>query len=263
MRYSVQLAFTSSPNLGALNISPDGSAFDVELGPPIQVPDSAKNIQLAVVAAAVWNTSPNVSPAFSNDKFTYTTSSAPAGTYTITIPEGLYSLTALGGYLSIEFQANGHSPSLFVLSGASATGQVAITAEVAGDSLDFTAVNSIAPLLGWANAVFTFPVAGGTLFGASVAALNRNDTYLITADFCRGLTFNGRQSRNVIGVIPINVAPGSIINYDPSNLIRVPADDLRGVTISNTRIALVNQVFQPTPTAGELYSFICDLTYEL
>jgi hypothetical protein len=251
-------AFSSSATAGAQQVSADGSEFSVVLAPPLEIPSTASNLELAVVSAAIWNTSPNILTG-ENDEFTYTSTAAPAGTATITIPQGLYSLEALNGYLSLGFVAAGRSSTLFSLSGATATGQVAITAENAGDSIDFTAAASVAPLLGWAAGIYTF-TAGETIFGAGPAAFNRNNTYLITSDICQGLRYNSR-ARNIIGVVPINQPPGSLLNYDPSNLIRVPADDMRGVTVSNARFALKNQDFQATPTANELYSFTCELTY--
>ena len=114
-------AFSSAAGNGATSISPDGSSFEVTLQTPLAIPLGALGAELACYSASVWNTSPNISPAFGNNVWRYTTSTTPAGTYTVSVPEGLYSLTALNAYLSNAFVNNSHSPNLFVLTGDDAT----------------------------------------------------------------------------------------------------------------------------------------------
>ena len=83
--------------------------------------------ELGVVTASIWNNSPNIGPGLGpagvdDNKFQYTTSTAPAGTYSITLPTGLYSLAAISSYMSSRFVNNGHASNLFVFSGQAATG---------------------------------------------------------------------------------------------------------------------------------------------
>ena len=91
-------AFSSAASNGATSISADLSSFEVTLQTPLSIPAGALDAELACYSASVWNTSPNISPAFGNNVWRYTTSTTPAGTYTVSVPEGLYSLTALNTY---------------------------------------------------------------------------------------------------------------------------------------------------------------------
>lgn len=258
----LHLAFSSDPTLGAEQVSADGSSFSVSLGPPLAIPPDARDIEIGVVQASIWNTSPNIAAAFGANTFTYTTTAAPAGTSTITIPDGLWDLASLGGYLSLQFQAAGRSSTLFEFGGAAATGQVAITAQYAGDSIDFTGPTAIWDILGFLPNIIAFATAGQTIFGSALAKFNRNSTIVLTTSLIYGLQFN-RRARGVISIIPIDVAPGSLINYNPSQLIMIDAPELRGATISNIDFALRNQSYEAMPTFGETYAFVVVISYQL
>src|SRR5690242_18384785 len=118
--------FSSDPAAGALNVSTDGTTFTVQLSDPISVPSDAKACHVGVNTAAIWNTSPNIGPELGpagvdDNKFRYTTSTAPAGTYDITFPTGQYSLGAISTYLSSQLTNNGHATNLFTIGGQAAT----------------------------------------------------------------------------------------------------------------------------------------------
>src|SRR5947209_336740 len=89
--------FSSDAADGAQNVSSDGTTFSVSLDTPIRVPSKARACELGIVSASIWNNSPNIGPGLGaggvdDYKFRYTTSVAPAGTYDINFPTGLYSL---------------------------------------------------------------------------------------------------------------------------------------------------------------------------
>jgi len=84
-------------------VNEDGNEFQVTLNTPLTIPASAVNCQAGVIQASVWNTSPNIAVDFTNNSFRFTTAVAPAGTYTITIPDGLESVAGLNSYLSGQF----------------------------------------------------------------------------------------------------------------------------------------------------------------
>ena len=92
--------FSSEEKTGATNISQNGSVFDVILSNPISIPSGAVNAELAIINAQVWYVNPNVSVLLANNKFKFTTTNAPAGTYTLTLPDGLYSLPELNSTIS-------------------------------------------------------------------------------------------------------------------------------------------------------------------
>ena len=87
----INLFFSSSELASAQNVSSDGSRFSVILDNPIKIPQNALNCTLGVVQASIWNTSPNISVLYKNNKFKFTTSkSKNAGTHTILISDGNY-----------------------------------------------------------------------------------------------------------------------------------------------------------------------------
>lgn len=253
------LFLSSNPVVGAENVSPDGSRFEVNLNTPLNIPANAEAIELCVSQAAIWNVSPNVSAAFGNNLFRYITTTAPAGQFDVVIPDGLWSLSGLGSYLSTQFVNNGHSASLFVLSGQDSTQQSVITVTTAGDSVIFTAPNSVGSLLGFVADVVA-PVPNFNAYSENPAAFNRNNSYTIQSNICDGLVVN-RATSGVIATIPITAPPGSQINFDPRQLTWIPAPELRGVSRSRLTFQLGNQDLEATPTAGELYTFVVQIRW--
>ena len=78
--------FNSNPLSGSTNQSADGSQFSVNMNTPLKIPASAISCRMAVLSASIWSTSPNISPAFNNNLFRY--SSDLTVFKTIVIPEG-------------------------------------------------------------------------------------------------------------------------------------------------------------------------------
>ena len=131
-KYNQSFFFSSDTAAGAQNVSSDGTQFSVQLADPIAIPRDAVACELGVLSASIWNTSPNIGPGLGaggvdNNRFRYTTSTASAGTFNITLPTGLYSLAAISSYLSSQFVNNGHASNLFTLGGQGATGLAIIT----------------------------------------------------------------------------------------------------------------------------------------
>ena len=141
-KYNQSFFFSSDTAAGAQNVSSDGTQFSVQLADPIAIPRDAVACELGVLSASIWNTSPNIGPGLGaggvdNNRFRYTTSTAPAGTFNITLPTGLYSLAAISSYLSSQFVNNGHVSKLFTLGEQGATGLAIITILTAGDTARF------------------------------------------------------------------------------------------------------------------------------
>jgi len=170
---SATYIFNSDPVSGAQNTSADGSSFQVTTNSPIRIPRDAIDCKMGVIQAAVWNTSPNISSTFNNNLFKFTTSVAPAGTHTITIPEGLYSVAALSSYLSSQFVNFGYPSNLITISGNEATGQSTVTFLTLGDSVDFTIPNTVRTILGFNSVVIAAPSANYTFFSNNPAQFNR------------------------------------------------------------------------------------------
>lgn len=259
----INIFFSSDENSGAENVSSDGSRFSVILDNPIKIPSNAINCTLGVVSSSIFNTSPNISQDFGNNRFKFTTTFGIGSTHTIIISDGLYSVGDLNSYLSVSFLNLGLPSNLFVIGGVSATGQSTISYLLLGDSVDFTALNTIRTILGFDAGVYTSTLVGQTIYSQAVASFNRNNSYLILSDIISGGIPINSQTPSIIASIPITVAPGSQINYQPFNITEVDASTLVNLSKSNISFSLVNQALQPTPTQNEIYTLLIRIRYTI
>ena len=94
------LIISSNPANGAINRSADGSKFSVQLTNPLYLPENAYNAKLQIVQASIWNNSPNISQSFNNNVMTIQDDD---GTYSVTIPDGLYDIDILYDTLALLF----------------------------------------------------------------------------------------------------------------------------------------------------------------
>ena len=253
--------FNSDTTTGAINVSPDGSVFSVALNNPIVIPKQAVYADGGVAQAAIWNTSPNIAAAFGNNNFTFTTTAVPAGTYSFTIPDGLYSVDGLNAYLSSQFVNLGLPSNLITIGGDFATQRTILTILKMGDSVDFTVPTSVRTVLGFNSEVLTAPAANYTFYSESTAAFNRNNSYIVASNLVSvGIPVNN-QSSGIIASIPISVPPGSQIPYNPQNIIWWDASELIGNPKLNMTFRLLNQALASTPTSGDTWSITVIIRY--
>lgn len=255
---SLSYFFSSDPANGAQNVSTDGSEFTVNLNTPLSLPRDAISATLEITQASIWNTSPNISPQFLNNLLRFQT----AGVfYTITFPEGLYSLKGLENFIGLQLTNLQLSPALFVISGDESTQRTVITFENAGDQIDFTIANSIREVLGFNSRVITAPINSFNEFSDSPASFNRVNSYLIRSNIVgQGVPINNIGA-NIISQVPISVAPGSQINFSPRHPIPVSCHELVGYGKNIFTFTLSDQNLRPTPTSGEYWDFVMVLKY--
>ena len=258
----INIFFSSSEAAGASEVSPDGSRFSVFLNNPIKIPNSAIDCSLSVVQSSIWNTSPNISQEYKNNTFTFTTTNAGnAGTHTIEISDGLYSLSDLNGFISVALLNLSLPSNLITISGLPSTGQSYITFQLSGDSVNFTTNTSVRTILGFDYGIYTATVSIKSIYSQNVAKFNRNNSYLITSDLISGGIPINTISPNVIASVPINVQPGSQINYSPFNITEVDANSLIGLSKSNISFVLLNQDLQSVSTQNEIYTILIRIKY--
>lgn len=263
---TASLQFSSDPSVGAENLSPDGSSFNVSLDSPLSISSAAMSCEAAVVAATVWNTSPNIAAEFENNTFRYTTAQAPAGTFNIVIPDGLYSLDDLDAFLSRTFVNNGHPADLVQLSGDGATQKTVLSIAFTGDSVDFTAPSTVGPVLGWpAPGAFVgpAPVDNYSESSPSEATFNRVNSYIIKSDMVNtGITLNG-DSRSILAGVPIDVPPGSQVVFQPASPRWFDASELIGASRQVLKFFLLDQALRPVPTANEYWTVTVQLRWNI
>ena len=166
MKKQYSIIFSSDPVNGAFNIptAPNnaGSSFSVVLGSnPIVIPKEATSCTLwCPQAVFCWWTMLNIVTG-KNDGFSFTiTSGAAAGTYSITIPQGIYNLTALSNAINIQllntYSALPANPITFAAD--QATQRVVLIFNLANIQVDFTIANSMRDILGfYGTASLEFP----------------------------------------------------------------------------------------------------------
>lgn len=255
--------FNSDTTTGAQNIAANGSSFEVSLNTPISIPKGAVSCEAGVVQAAIWNTSPNIAAEFKNNLFRFTTSQAPAGTYTFTVPDGLYSVAGLASYLAAQFVNLGLPSNLISLSGDNSTQKSILTFLISGDSINFTIANTVREVLGFDSQVLTAPSANYSFYSDNTAAFNRNNSYVIASNLVsQGIPVNS-QSQGIIATVPIAIVPGSQVNYSPQNVVWFDAGELIGNSKINMRFMLKNQNLEATPTSGDTWSFVLVIRYQV
>lgn len=260
----INIFFSSAESAGATDVSDDGSRFSVFLDNPIKIPSSAIDCSLSVVQSQIWNTSPNISLEYKNNTFKFTTSDpGNVGTHEIEISDGLYSLSDLNGFISVALLNLSLPSNLITISGLPSTGQSILTFLLIGDSVDFTTNNSIRTILGFDYGIYTSTISTKSIYSQGVARFNRNNSYLITSDIISGGIPINSISPNVIASVPINVAPGSQINYVPFNTTEVDAMSLIGLSKSSISFVLLNQDLQSVSTQNETYSILIRIKYTI
>lgn len=254
--------FNSDPASGSQSLSADGSSFQVTLDRPLSIPRSAVGALGGVVQASIWNTSPNIAAAFNNNIFQFTTAQAPAGTYTLTIPDGLYSVDGLNTFISAQLVNLGLPASLFTIGGDYSTQKTLLTIELKGDDVDFTVPNSVNAVLGFNAEVLTAPSANYSFYSENTAAFNRVNSFVLASNFVsQGIPVND-QSRGIIASVPINVAPGSQIAFNPQNVVWFDASELIGSSKLNMTFRLLNQNLVAAP-AVDFWSFVMVIKYSV
>ena len=238
---SVSLVFNSDATTGAQNINSTLSAFEVTLNDPLSVPRDAVECTAAITNAAIWNTAYNISASFNNNKLRFTTSVAPAGVKTLTIADGLYSVAGLNAAISTLLINLTLPGTLITISGDDATGKSIVNLSTAGDSIDFTFLNSVREVLGFNSAVITAPSAGYSFFSDNVAQFNRINSWVIASNLVpEGISVDNR-TRGIIGQINIVAKVGKQDSYSPQNLTSFDASSLVGASRTNLRFELLDQ----------------------
>ena len=263
--------FNSSVSSGSVKIGNLGNRFQVQLETPFAIPSDSIYASLEVVSTKVWNVSPNISALIGNNKlyFTY------AGyNFTIQFPDGLYGIDELNKHLSIYFNDSVILPNdLFLFSENPSTQKVSIQINYIGVMINFQFPNSCIDVLGFytthdeINDIFTSTivldsvVAGASFVAPNQARFNRIVNYYITSNLLSdGIPINSK-SMGIIAEIPINVGVGSLVNYLPTNPLKIDCSDLIGQSKQLVSFALLDQEGRDVETSGEDFSLTIVIRY--
>ena len=265
----ISMLVSSDPANGARNISSDGSSFELQLDIPLSVPRDAVNVKVAVEAATIWWTIPNITVGV-NDKFYVTGDDNQVvpvqQNFVITIPQGLYDRSGLNNALLSGLEAAGArvSPTPIVqLLEDSSTQKVQIRLNYTNTSVDFTQVDTCRDILGFNSQVVGPSVSAPlNILADNIAAFNQINSFLIHSDLVgQGIRFNNRYNQTIAQVL-IDVLPGKQIVFQPFNPAKSHLQDLAGSSRKNIRFNLTDDQNRPVNTNTEFWTARLTITYQ-
>lgn len=242
--HQIPLILSSATSNGAINKSPGGDFFEVILQRPVSIPKQAKTATIELNQSTVWNTVYNISTARTNNQFRITTDGS---TFTIVIPDGLYTLGQLEDTIDRELVNQGIGTGALQLIGDEATQKVILSFTKAAQQIDFTVANSCRAILGFDSALYPpAPTAAATnVLAPNLAQFNLIDYYLLRCDIVgNGINING-QYKGVIAKMLISSPPGSQSINQPVNPVRVPIYSRIGQEISRIQCRITDQAGDP------------------
>ena len=219
MQFSSVLQISSR---GASQVTPSKDQFSVTLQPPLHLPRSAYNVYIQVTSASVWNTSPNIITGV-NDRI-YTRVGGENPWLEFVIPQGQYGVDDLNTAIIRGLQNLGLGGA-WNISGDAPTQRVVINVINLESEIDFTQPDTPRLLMGFDSKAIINPTVTH-IYGDNEAQFNNINAFNIRCDIVdSGVSLNGVSSQT-IAVVPITSEPGSLIVYNPTNPLRIPADRL-------------------------------------
>jgi len=255
----ISMIVSSDPAAGAINRSPDGSYFEVQLQDGLQIPKEALNINISVEEATIWWVIPNLITNENNRMYiTGPDTNDVVQNYIIDIPQGLYDLSGINQAILRELENQGaklNPNPLITLSPDEATQKVEIRFNYNTVSIDFTNNDTPREILGYNSQVLgPYPAVPVNILADSIAALNQVNYFLLHSDLTnKGIRFNNNYSQ-VIGQVLIDVRPGSQIVSRPFNAPKINSPELAGSQRSNLKFWITDDKNRPVNTNGEYFS---------
>jgi hypothetical protein len=258
------MIFSSADDNNPVNKSLDGSEFSVILDTPVSFPPDSFDCTIEVVQASVWNSVPNISITLNNNKF-YVYYGGDSTLYTVTFPDGLYSLSSLNSQISKSLINQGAPGDTVILTGNQSTQSVVISFPYVGSYVDFTLPQTCRGVLGFDNRLA--PLTPTTIVDQSEnadspAKFNNVEYFLLKSDIVQGSIPTNRVSSDTIALVNITSLTGNQTVYTPVNPIRVDASSLRNGGKNIVSFRLTDDKNKPANT-GEPYSLTIVFRYSM
>jgi hypothetical protein len=271
MTIEKQFSTFFSSGSGSTKSNSLGNRFNVQLNTAITIPQGSVYASLEVVSAKVWNVSPNISAGIGNNRIYF---SYQGTEYAVMFPDGLYGIDEMNLFMEIYFSNDAILPNdLFLFEEQGATQKLSIKFNYTGITMDFTKPNACIDVMGFytthdetadtftSTVIITSTVAGESSIAPNEARFNRVVNYYITSNLLSdGIPINN-TSNGVICEVPINVRAGSLINFVPTNPLRVDCTDLIGQSKQLIAFGLVDQLGREVSTSGEDWSLAIVIRY--
>lgn len=237
---------SSATSAGATSKNSAGNQFTLEFSPQISIPENAKNIFVSVPSASIWNTTLNISTTLANNTFTFTDDNGNNTKYSITLPNGRYSVTSLSEAINrLASVAAPTSANIFEVQGDGASQKCVLYVKASGWKVNFTSTGSVRTLLGFntqtipASALTTVPIY---TYGDTVANFGDLSSFLISSTLTSGSeVWLGNRKANCLYTGLIEVAPGSLNSHQPYNPPKIQSAHLAGANLSSIGFTLSDQ----------------------
>lgn len=247
----------SSSAVASADVSQQGAQFVTTLPEPLRFPEGTRHVQLRLLSASIWNSVPNLVAC----SFNLSTLLSPA--ITVQIPKGQYSVSLLDAALNRGLTNSGYDPNLVTIVADEATQKIGLQFTTAGSSVSFVANDPLAKLLGFASLTTYGPttLVNQIIVAPNVAAFNSVNQFQIHSSLVeQGIPY-GNQYTRLIGQVPIAAAPGSLINYEPTNAPVCSADSLLGGVLQRITSVLTDEKNMLVDTNGETWTYTVDLRW--
>lgn len=260
VEYTQSYIFSSDEANGAKNKSEEGASFEVQLSQPITIPKDAVNCTLECTQADIWYTTPNISERLNNNKLYVQVTAGPydpAVWKVLTIPTGLWSVSALNAQISVLLQNEGLAPDLVTITANNATQKTVITVSAVDVYIDFTQNDTFRDLLGFNSQILGASTTVGEYYTSdNTASFNSLNSYLVHSDLVAGGIPVNDTGANIIAQVPITSKPGFQIVYQPFNPSRTGLQELIGLPRNSFRVWLTDQNNNYIDTNNENYSIV-------
>ena len=262
------LLVSSSPDQGALNLSEDGSSFEVKLEDAITIPDKARNIKLEVQKTLLWNNFPNIYTGVNDKIYINGPNTEDVQTsFVVTIAQGSYDLQTLTNDILMDLEVQGakiEPLSLISLDADVATGKVEFSLNYPTVQIEMRSWNTFEKIIGLNKELYTVPAGKSThtFLAPNVANFASVEYILVHTNITdKGLSINGQYSQTVAQILP-DVRSGSLIVFQPLSPLKIDCDNLRGTDLESFRVWISNEKGEAISTNGEAYSMLLKLSYE-
>lgn len=263
------LICSSDPNNGALNLSENKDRFDIEFAEPLSIEGEPT---MKILTASMFFNFPNIDATNNVLNYTWIKYSsngviASQGTGTVTLPVGLYSLSDIDAEISRQVRnddTNDLTGDAISLTPNNATGKAVCTVSlpnIVNSLYDYTlnvnwTTSSLASILGFTSNVTVSQLTDKGDFVASEAAnqasLNQVNAVRVHCSACTGSLVNGASS-DTLCEIPIDVSPGSQLNYNPRIVPRISAPAFK-TNLNRLTVKLTDEQNRSINMNGEIFT---------
>lgn len=277
LKRSFDFLVSSSPQLGAVNASADGSTFSINLeNNGLNIPKTALNVQIQVIGGEIWYNTPNIIEGVNNRlHFTYGATAGTAVAYTVDIPTGLYTVNEIQPVIERELLKK--YPGNIDIAAFVVAHRIVIQAEqnqglvnigfkidtsgnTYGLSCDFTQPQTVGSVLGF-NQLITATAVNTYFFSNITPRFNSFNYYLIQSDLTDSGIRIGPTFNQILAKVLITTQPQTQLLYEPANPTLISADSLAGDNRRQYTFRLLTDSLTPVNTRGEFWSAQLRITY--